>query len=174
MQKGKSVFVTGGTGSVGRAIVESFCAAGHVVMFQYSSNRTVAAHLEEFDATSVQVDFTSDDPLPDSDFDVIINNAGINIANQLSHEVSCDDWERTLAVNIDAPFRIIKQYLPRMLEQKWGRIINVSSIYGLVGAENNLPYNVSKHAMTGLTKTIAREYASNGITCNEICPGPIT
>jgi NAD(P)-dependent dehydrogenase (short-subunit alcohol dehydrogenase family) len=60
-----------------------------------------------------------------------------------------------------------------MIKQRWGRIINISSIYGLRGVENHLPYTVSKHALAGLTKTIAKEYAADGITCNEICPGPI-
>jgi 3-hydroxybutyrate dehydrogenase len=61
-----------------------------------------------------------------------------------------------------------------MIRRKWGRIINVNSIYGLRGADHNCPYNVSKHALSGLTKSIAKEYAVHQITCNEICPGAIT
>ena len=59
------------------------------------------------------------------------------------------------------------------MQRKWGRIINVSSIYGIRAVETNLPYTVSKHGLSGLTKTVAREYGPYGITCNEICPGPI-
>jgi NAD(P)-dependent dehydrogenase (short-subunit alcohol dehydrogenase family) len=60
-----------------------------------------------------------------------------------------------------------------MTSRRWGRIINLSSIYGLRGTEHNLPYTASKHGLSGLTKTLAREYGDHGITCNEICPGPI-
>jgi len=61
-----------------------------------------------------------------------------------------------------------------MMSRGWGRVINISSIYGIRAVEQNLPYTVSKHGLAGLTKTIGREYAEFGITCNEICPGPIT
>ena len=60
-----------------------------------------------------------------------------------------------------------------MIQKRWGRIINISSIYGLRAVEGNFPYTVSKHGLSGFTKTIAREYATYGISCNEICPGPI-
>ena len=60
-----------------------------------------------------------------------------------------------------------------MVNNHWGRIINISSIFGIRGVDRNLPYTVSKHGLSGLTKTIAKEYARMGITCNEICPGPI-
>ena len=78
-----------------------------------------------------------------------------------------------MAINLTAPFVLIQQFLPYMMRKKWGRIVNVSSIYGLRGVETNLPYTVSKHGLSGLTKTVAREYGAYGITCNEICPGPI-
>ena len=60
-----------------------------------------------------------------------------------------------------------------MVRKNWGRIVNISSIYGLRAVESNLPYTVSKHGLSGLTKTVAREYGAYGITCNEICPGPM-
>ncbi|MCH7726535.1 MAG: SDR family oxidoreductase [Planctomycetes bacterium] len=172
----RHVFVTGGTGSVGQALVRAFVLSDYKVTFQFHSNETVARALEkECKAEAIQLNFELGElSLPESAVDVVVNNAGINIANELSHEISPDDWNRTLAVNITAPYLIIRRYLPAMCDNGWGRIINISSIYGLTGAENNLPYNVSKHGMAGLTKTIAREYGKRGITCNEICPGPIS
>ena len=84
-----------------------------------------------------------------------------------------EDWDRTIALNLTAPFLLIRQCLPHMVRENWGRIVNISSIYGLRAVETNLPYTVSKHGLSGLTKTVAREYGAHGITCNEICPGPM-
>ena len=89
------------------------------------------------------------------------------------HEVSDRDWAATLRVNLYAPFVLIRAYLPAMRQKGWGRIVNVGSIYSLRGVEGNLPYTVSKHGLSGLTKTVAKEYGRYGITCNEICPGPV-
>jgi 3-hydroxybutyrate dehydrogenase len=74
---------------------------------------------------------------------------------------------------VTAPFELVRHCLPSMIKQRWGRIINISSIYALRAAEGNLPYTVAKHGLSGLTKTLAKEYAEFGITANEICPGPI-
>lgn len=173
-QISRHVLITGGTGSVGRALVEAFSGNGDSVMFQYHGNRVIAEELQtRFGAEAIQVDFSRDFSLPRNDFDIVINNAGINITDSVTHEVTLDDWNRTLTLNITVPFLIAQLYLPSMMRKRWGRIINISSIYGLRAVEGNLPYTVSKHALSGLTKTIAKEYAAYGITCNEICPGPI-
>jgi len=104
---------------------------------------------------------------------VLVNNAGINISKHPCRDVARSDWDATILVNVTIPFILSQQCLPHMLGQKWGRIVNISSIYGLRGVEGNLPYTVSKHALSGLTKTLTKEYAEHNITCNEICPGPI-
>jgi 3-hydroxybutyrate dehydrogenase len=105
--------------------------------------------------------------------DVLVNNAAVNDCRSKTTEVQLDQWLCTLAVNLTAPFMLCRSVLPGMVTRGWGRIINISSIYGLRGTENNLPYTVSKHGLSGLTKTVAREYGGCGITCNEICPGPV-
>lgn len=171
----RNVFITGGTGSVGEALVSAFCKNNDKVTFQYFTQMVVAKELEKkYGAQGIQIDFTQNDQqLPDMEFHVVVNNAGINISRSLSHEVSIGEWEKTLTVNLFYPFIIIKKYLPLMIKKRWGRIINISSIWGLRGTDNNLPYTVSKHGMSGLTKTIAKENAQFGITCNEICPGAI-
>ncbi len=170
----RDVLITGGTGSVGKALVETFATHGYRVTFQFHHDEATADALaQKFGAKAVQLDFEGDLVLPRVDFDVVINNAGINISDVPTHEVSLVDWNRTMLVNLTAPFKIVRQCLPWMMEKRWGRIINISSIYGLRAAEGNFPYTVSKHALSGFTKTIAKEYAAYGITCNEICPGPI-
>lgn len=170
----RHVLVTGGTGSVGRALVESFSRNGDLVTFQYNANEAAAAELRDsLNAKPLQIDFGTTATLPHADFDVLVNNAGINISKKLSHDVTRADWNQTFLVNVTVPFLLAQQCLPHMLKKRWGRIINMSSIYGLRGVETNLPYTASKHALSGLTKTIAKEYAEHNITCNEICPGPI-
>lgn len=170
----RNVFITGGTGSVGQALVEAFATVGHRVTFQFRQNESIAKRLGEvFGARPMRLDFASDFELSNVDFDVVINNAGINISDTRVHEVTVHDWDLTLRVNLTAPFFVARQCLPWMIDRRWGRIINISSIYGLRAVEGNFPYTVSKHGLSGLTRTIAKEYAAFGITSNEICPGPI-
>jgi 3-hydroxybutyrate dehydrogenase len=170
----RKVLVTGGTGSVGQAIVRAFVLNQDRVTFQYCRDEEIAKNLgQETGAKSIRLDFSGDFILPEDDFDVIVNNAGVNISDVPTHEVTSDIWHRTIQINLTAPFYIVRQCLPSMLKKHSGRIINISSIYGLRAAEGNFPYTVSKHGLAGLTKTIAKEYAGFGITCNEICPGPI-
>jgi 3-hydroxybutyrate dehydrogenase len=170
----KRVFITGGTGSVGSSLIEYFFNCGYSVYFQYSTNDSKAMILESlYKAKAFKIDFKHKFEMPDVSFDIIINNAGINISDVPVHKVTEEAWHDTLNVNLTAPFNICKYYLPKMVQKGWGRIININSIYGLRGVDENCPYNVSKHALTGLTKSIAKEYAIYGITCNEICPGAI-
>ncbi|MGH9908668.1 MAG: SDR family NAD(P)-dependent oxidoreductase [Pyrinomonadaceae bacterium] len=173
-KKARAVFITGGTGSVGKALVQAFAMNSYRVTFQYCHDKSTANRLgKRFGAEPLQLDFEREFTLPSWDFDIVVNNAGINISDKRAHEVAIEAWNRTLQVNLTAPFQIIRQCLPSMLKKGWGRIINISSIYGLRAVEGNFPYTVSKHGLSGFTKTIAKEYAAVGITCNEICPGPI-
>ena len=170
----RTVLITGGTGSVGKALIRAFVAHGYRVTFQFSRKKAEASQLEKrFGVEAIQVDFSRKFTLPRFDFDVIVNNAGINISDVDTHEVSLEDWNLTLTVNLTAAFLIVQQCLPAMKKKGRGRIINISSIYGIRGVEGRLPYTVSKHGLAGLTKTVAKEYGGYGITCNEICPGPI-
>ena len=172
---GKKILITGGTGSVGRALVEVFSLNGGSVHFLYKQRQDYAAYLvDTFGATSLQIDLGEEFSLPvASNYDILINNAGINLTKQFAQDISYDIWEKTIRVNLTASYLLTQHCLPFMQEQGWGRIINICSIYGLRSVSMNLPYTVSKHGLSGLTKTIAKEYAIHGITCNEICPGPI-
>ena len=168
------VFITGGTGSLGLSLIESFFNKGYSIYFQYYQNDDQASLIEKaFSAVPYKMDFKQKLKLPEIEFDIIINNAGINISDSLIHNVSCESWCDTIKVNLTAPFEICKFYIPSMLKKGWGRIININSIYGLRAIDYNGPYNASKHGLSGLTKSIAKEYIIDGITCNEICPGAI-
>ena len=168
------VLVTGATGSVGERLVEVFAEEGHRVSFVYHRAEARARALaEKYGATAIQMDLSQATDLANKEVDILINNAAINESSELTGDLRLTAWDRTISLNLTAPFLLIQQCLPHMVRQNWGRIINISSIYGLRAVETNLPYTVSKHGLSGLTKTVAREYGRYGITCNEICPGPI-
>ncbi len=170
----KTVLITGGTGSIGQEIVRQFAKNEYDVYFQFRTNSEVAEALkEQFLVNPFQFDLQD---IPFSKLpkiDILVNNAAINISRSATEDVSDEDWNRTISVNMTAPFQLARHYLPQMVIAEWGRIINISSIYGVRACEGNLPYTVSKHGLSGLTKTVAKEYSCFGITSNEICPGPV-
>ena len=169
-----AVLITGGTGSVGESLLAGFSEKGYRTSFLYHRSKSHARALaERFGATPIQTDLSQPIELANKNVDILINNAAINETSELTGDLPLEDWNRTIALNLTAPFLLIKQCLPHMMHENWGRIVNISSIYGLQAVETNLPYTVSKHGLSGLTKTVAREYGEHGITCNEICPGPI-
>ncbi|HEU5087959.1 MAG TPA: SDR family NAD(P)-dependent oxidoreductase [Roseiflexaceae bacterium] len=102
--------------------------------------------------------------------DILVNNAGITASNKF---VNTDDetWERIMRVNATGPFYCCREVIPAMIERRWGRIINIASVAALNGLPYSAAYSASKHALLGLTRSIALEHASYGITANAICPG---
>ena len=170
----KSVLITGATGSVGESLVAGFAREGYRVSFLYHRSESRARTMaERFVATPIQEDLSRPIDLMNKEIDILINNAAINETSELTGDLLLEDWNRTIALNLTSPFLLIQQCIPHMVRANWGRIVNISSIYGLRAVATNLPYTVSKHGLSGLTKTVAREYGAQGITCNEICPGPI-
>lgn len=105
--------------------------------------------------------------------EILVNNAGIGSSANPKPLIDFDDdfWDLTLALNVTAPYLLTKRVLPAMSTARWGRIINIASINSRVPAVHGTAYVVSKHALAGLTKSTAREFADQGITCNAVCPG---
>ena len=173
----RSAFVTGGTGSIGEAIVRRLAAAGVATVFQYHSNLKLAEQLSADSGASAHfldlADLNSLRAMSTSEYDILINCAGINLSSELLASVSFEDWERTLAINLTAPFLLCQWVLPHMTAQRWGRIVNVGSIYSFKGSLRNTPYSASKHGLSALSRTIALEYGEVGITANDVLPGAV-
>lgn len=176
----RRVFISGGTGDIGAAIVRSMSALGHDVVFQYyRSNREAGALSDATGARAVLCNYAdieaSDDTLMPADWrpDILIHCAGVNLTRELTASVPVSEWRRTLEVNLTSGFRLASIALPDMVKNRWGRLVFVGSIYGDKASPYNSPYNVSKHALTGLVQSIAIEYGSLGITANQVMPGPV-
>jgi 3-hydroxybutyrate dehydrogenase len=172
MGKKRKVLITGGTGSVGRELVQAFAAENYEVVFTYNANDEAARSLaNKYGCRSVKIDLTKGRLHQVKSCDILVNNAAVNVSDDSCEDVSVEIWNQTIAINLTAPFLLCKQFLPGMKARSWGRVINVSSIYGLVSCAGNLPYSVSKHGLRALTTTVAKEYFEFGITSNELCPG---
>jgi 3-oxoacyl-[acyl-carrier protein] reductase len=165
---GLRALVTGGTAGIGASVANELRLSGAEVVI---CGRSLASH--DFG----RVDFADPNSLEqfigrlsNFEFDILINNAGINkIAPFL--QVDSADFSMIHQVNVVAPFRLIKTVLPGMVARQWGRIVNVSSIFGVISKEQRAAYSASKFALSGLTKALALEVAKQGVLANCVCPG---
>ena len=176
--------VTGGSRGIGRAIAEALGREGFALGLgarTHDEVETAARDLRRSGVTAVAL--TLD--VGDADavtmavsalgaalgpVDVLVNNAGVAESAPLARtDLEC--WERHLRTNVTGPFLLARAVLPGMLERKWGRVINIASTAGLVGAPYVSAYTASKHALVGLTRAVAAEVAGKGVTVNAVCPG---
>ncbi len=102
--------------------------------------------------------------------DILVNNAGIQFTAPVQ-EFPPEKWDAILAINLSAAFHAVRAALPQMLSRNWGRIINIASAHGLVASIHKVGYVAAKHGILGLTKVVALETATTGVTCNAVCPG---
>jgi 3-hydroxybutyrate dehydrogenase len=162
--QGKTALITGSTQGLGLAAARQFKAAGcKVVDNGFVDGKYIGADLRDTDAIEAMIKSAS--PI-----DILVNNAVVRHAALIEH-FGTDRWDEALAVNLSAAFHTIRLSLPAMKERGWGRILNVSSIYGQRGAPNRVGYVTTKTALIGLTRAVALEVVGSGVTCNAVCPG---
>lgn len=171
------VLVTGAGSGVGRAIAEAFAREGAQVIVHdlRSEAREVAGQIKgsflQADLSDAQaVRRLAQEALAlHGRVDILVNNAGFQHIAPVD-EFPEETWAAMLQVMLTAPFQLIKYLLPAMREQKWGRIINIASIHGMVASPFKSAYISAKHGLLGLTKTVALEAAAYNVTVNAICP----
>ena len=177
----KNVFVTGASGGIGSAVARRFSAAGYNVFAGYRENREAAEALAEVGAIPVRIDVSSEESVRAAfsrveeradGVDVLVNCAGIAEV-KLFDEITAESWDRMFAVNARGAFLTCRAAVPYMIRRKAGRIVNVSSMWGITGASCEVHYSASKAAVIGLTKALAKELGPSGITVNCVAPGVI-
>ena len=172
------IVITGGSRGIGAAAVRHFAALGHSVTFLYEKEHAAAAAVAaETGARAICCD-VADEAAVNAAFsqlpptDVLVNNAGICHTGLIS-QISPDQWRRLFAVNVDGIYHCIRAALPGMLQNQAGCIVNVSSMWGEVGASCEAAYSATKGAVIALTKALAKELGPSGIRVNAVTPGVI-
>lgn len=179
--RGKVALVTGATGAIGGAISRTLHQMGATLALsgtKVTNLELLANELSErVHLFACNLSSTEDirslvrnvERVYDR-VDILVNNAGITRDNLLLR-MSDEDWEDVMAINLEAPFRLMKEVSKGMIREKWGRIINISSVVGAVGNAGQTNYAASKSGLFGLTKSAALELASRNITVNCVAPG---
>jgi 3-oxoacyl-[acyl-carrier protein] reductase len=179
-------FVTGASRGIGRAIALSLCRTGFDIVVaspEIEKNEEVAEEIRACsgEATTLNLDVTSAESVKagfqkalsdKSRIDVLVNNAGIT-RDGLAMRMKSADWDLVMRINLDGAFLCCQQVLPVMMKNRWGRIVNIASVVGQAGSPGQANYAASKAGLIGLTKALAQEMASRGITVNAVAPGYI-
>lgn len=188
MLKGKCALVTGSVAGLGYAIAEALARSGANVVVnglcdpaegQAAAARLAAEHGVEavFDPADLGDRAAVERMAGNSAarfgaVDIVVNNAVVRHFSAIE-AFEPDDWQNSLNVNLTAPFLLARATLPAMKQRGWGRIVNISSVFGWRGAADRIDYVTTKTALIGMTRAIAVETARTGVTCNAVCPGSV-
>lgn len=182
----KTAIVTGSTSGIGLGLAKALAAAGANVMLNGLGEAAVieASKRAVKEAGAPKVSYHGADMRKADEIralvaacekefgavDILVNNAGIQFVSPIV-DLPDDKWEDIISINLSAAFYATKAALPGMQKRKWGRVINIASVHGLVASVDKSAYVAAKHGIVGLTKVTALEHARHGITANAICPG---
>ena len=179
--KNKTALVTGASGAIGGAIAKKLSLLGANIILTGTNKKKIDDLRKELGPRSLSLiaDLSKDKEIEDlydqsikefKSIDILINNAGTN-KDALSIRMTKEQWDEVININLSATFKLSQLVIKSMMKQKWGRIIGISSIIGIVGNVGQANYAASKAGMIALHKSLALEFASRGITVNCIAPG---
>ena len=184
----KNVLITGATGDIGIAITKAFAQKGYNVALHTNSKPDIAKDFADtlcetygVKAMYVQADISKSGDVGamfgkiENEFgkiDILVNNAGVSLVKMLC-DTSEEDFDRVMDINLKGAFLTSKEAMKNMVHNKWGRIINISSVWGNAGASCEVAYSASKAGLVGFTKALAKELAPSGVTVNAVSPGLI-
>jgi 3-oxoacyl-[acyl-carrier protein] reductase len=176
------ILITGGSRGIGRACVELFTKNGHDVTFLYRANDNAAREVSEVTgATAIKCDISCSADVTSAvnqvidvlgGIDAVINNAGISSFGFFD-SLSDEEWSKTINTNLSGAFYVTREVAKAMISQKSGRIINIGSMWGKVGAAMEVHYSAAKAGLRGMTLALAKELGPSGITVNCVEPGVI-
>jgi len=173
--------VTGGTRGIGNAIAKQLLKSGASVLAT-GTDKAQIKKLNDANQNSflkyLSLDLNNQknverfisEILKNENVDILINNAGINIVSEAT-EISIDNFRKIQEINVNGPFLLAKAFGSRMIENKWGRIVNIASIWSVVTRSGRLSYSASKMALLGMNKTLAVEWAKHDVLVNCVSPG---
>jgi 3-oxoacyl-[acyl-carrier protein] reductase len=172
----RTALVTGASRGIGKACARALANGGaRVILAARDTARLEVAASEIPDASWVELDLASPQSIKGAfakagKIDILVNNAAVT-KDGLALRMKKDDWDMVLATNLTGAFLAIQQVLPTMMRERWGRIINISSVVGEAGNPGQANYVASKAGLIGLTKSLAQEMGSRNITVNAVAPG---
>jgi gluconate 5-dehydrogenase len=179
----KVALITGGSSGIGKMMALALAKAGAFVWIA-SSRDNADETLQELkdqgsDGRFIQADVTSSEALKDivslinresNQIDILVNAAGINLRTP-AQDLTLDEWQKTIDINLTAPFHLSQLVAESMKKNNWGRIINIASLQSLRAFDNSIPYGASKGGIMQLTRALAQAYSKDGILVNAIAPG---
>lgn len=183
----KTVLITGGSRGIGKCVAENLAKDGYNVVLNYNKSVKQAKQIQkDLEEQGIRIEIYKADVSKREEvkkmvkytlnkfenIDILINNAGI-AKLQMFNDITDEDWNEMISTNLNSAFYCIQETLPNMIHNKNGCIINISSIWGLVGASCEVAYSVSKAGIDGMTKSLAKELGLSNIRVNSIAPGVI-